>query len=114
MGISDQSSTKPGPSNPHNPGGQDAPTPPGGPLRQDAADGPDVPGGPSTPTQPGEPQQVDPDPGQPAEGPTVQPSSNPDGPATIPAPGTPQGEPGPDDQLANAQTSQGQPSSAVD
>jgi hypothetical protein len=61
----------------------DAPTPPGGPQRQDrpAAD--------VRPTA-----SVDPGPSGPD--PQVRPSSNPDGPATIPAPGTPPGEPGPD------------------
>ena len=87
----------------------DAPQPPGGPLRQDVADGPVTPGGPGTPAQPGEPEQVDP----PDREPTVQPSSDPDGPATIPAPATPEGEPGPDEQVADAQTSQGEPSVAA-
>lgn len=49
--------TKPGPANPQGSGGLDAPTPPGGPLRSDSADGSVAPGGPGTPVQPGEPEE---------------------------------------------------------
>ena len=92
----------------------DAPTPPGGPLRQDRPDADARPTGSVDPAPPG------PDP-------EVRPSSNPDGPATIPAPATPLGEPGPDPepepgndpssaadaramQLENAESSLDQPS----
>jgi hypothetical protein len=76
----------------------DAPTPPGGPLRQDA---------PSADVNPG-PQQTH---TEPEPEPQVQPSSNPDGPQVVPAPATPEGEPGPDSvQEENAATSLDQPS----
>lgn len=82
----------------------DAPQPPGGPLRQDTPDADVHPGG-----------SVDPAP--PQEDPDIVPSSTPEGPSTIPTPSTPEGEPGPDpqeqsEQLANAATSQAQPSDA--
>ena len=63
--------------------GLDAPTPPGGPLRQDAPDA-DVHADGSV------------DPASPQPEPEVHPSSTPDGPSTIPTPTTPEGEPGPD------------------
>ena len=47
--MSDQP-TKPGPANPV-PEGVEAPTPPGGPQRQDAADGPEIPGRPGEEVQ---------------------------------------------------------------
>lgn len=76
----------------------DAPTPPGGPLRQDA---------PSADVNPG-PQQTH---TEPEPEPQVQPSSTPDGPQVVPAPLTPEGEPGPDGvQAENAGTSLDQPS----
>lgn len=79
----------------------DAPTPPGGPLRQDA---------PSADVNPG-PQQTD---TEPEPEPQVQPSSTPDGPQVVPAPPTspsPAAEPGPDGvQAENAGTSLDQPS----
>ena len=82
----------------------DAPTPPGGPQRQDAPDADVNPTGSVDPSPPG----PDPD---------VQPSSTPDGPTTIPSPATPEGEPGPDAdrgehpvQAENAETSLDQPS----
>jgi hypothetical protein len=83
----------------------DAPTPPGGPLRQDQ------PGADVNPTGPVNPEVPGPDP-------DVQPSSTPDGPSTIPSPTTPEGEPGPDPdpdqehavQAENAETSLDQPS----
>ncbi len=83
----------------------DAPTPPGGPLRQDAP-GATLPG-----TE------------QPAPDPDVVPSGTPDGPATIPTPEDPVPDPdphrnpgGPDDaerseQQQNAGTQDGEPSS---
>ena len=84
----------------------DAPTPPGGPLRQDA---------PSADVNPGpqeHPVGTDPD-----QQPSVQPSGNPDGPQVVPAPTTPEGEPGPDsdqaekaEQAENAATSLDEPS----
>lgn len=53
--------TKPGPANPQGSGDLDAPTPPGGPMRSDAAAGSQAPGGPGTSPQPGEPhEQVEP------------------------------------------------------
>ena len=67
----------------------DAPTPPGGPLRQDAPDADVNPTG-----------SVDPVP--PTEEPDVLPSSTPDGPQVIPSPSTPEGEPGPDPFGADA------------
>lgn len=89
----------------------DAPTPPGGPLRQDAPDADVNPAG-----------SVDPAPSGPD--PDVHPSGTPDGPSTIPSPGTPEGEPGPDTgadpdhrhpdehpvQAENAETALDQPS----
>lgn len=115
MATADEN-TKSGPAN-HQGSDLDAPTPPGGPLRQDAPDGSVAPGGPGTPAQPGQPKKVDEPEGsttfaaEPEPEPQVQPSSSPDGPTAVPAPATPTGEPGPDDQVANAQTSQGEPSS---
>jgi hypothetical protein len=79
----------------------DAPTPPGGPLRQDEPTADVNPGPQETHTEP-EPE------------PTVQPSSTPDGPQVVPAPPTspsPAAEPGPDSaQAENAGTSLDQPS----
>jgi hypothetical protein len=77
----------------------DAPTPPGGPLRQDA---------PSADVNPG-PQQTH---TEPEPDPQVRPSSTPDGPQVVPAPPTsPTAEPGPDGvQAENAGTSLDQPS----
>ncbi|MGZ5416889.1 MAG: hypothetical protein ACXWDI_06895 [Nocardioides sp.] len=78
----------------------DAPTPPGGPLRQDAPDA-DVNPGPQK-----HPQGTDPN-----AQPSVQPSGSPDGPQVVPAPPTPEGEPVPDrEQGENAATSLDQPS----
>jgi hypothetical protein len=78
----------------------DAPTPPGGPLRQDA---------PAADVNPG--PQEHPAGTDPNEQPSVQPSGNPDGPQVVPAPATPEGEPGPDaEQAENAGTSLDQPS----
>jgi hypothetical protein len=81
----------------------DAPTPPGGPLRQDA---------PSADVNPGpqeHPQGTDPD-----QQPAVRPSGNPDGPQVVPAPPTspsPDAEPAPDgEQAENAATSLDEPS----
>ena len=113
MATADEN-TKSGPAN-HQGSDLDAPTPPGGPLRQDAPDGSVAPGGPGTPAQPGKPKKVDEPEGSTTPAaepePQVQPSSSPDGPTAVPTPATPTGEPGPDDQVANAQTSQGEPSS---
>lgn len=82
----------------------DSPTPPGGPLRQDA---------PSADVNPGpqqHPQGTAPQPESEPE-PHVEPSGSPDGPKVIPAPTTPEGEPGPDrEQADNAATSLDQPS----
>lgn len=105
--------TKPGPAN-HQGSDLDAPTPPGGPLRQDAPDTPVTPGGPSTPTQPGEPEPVDPVRPQPGGDPDphVEPSSTPERPTTVPSPDTPEGEPGPDAVEKNAETSEVEPSDA--
>jgi hypothetical protein len=76
----------------------DAPTPPGGPLRQDA---------PTADVNPG-PQETH---AAPEPEPTVQPSSTPDGPQVVPAPPSPAAEPGPDSaQAENAGTSLDQPS----
>lgn len=80
----------------------DAPTPPGGPLRQDRPDADVFANGSIDPAPPG----PDPD---------IHPSGTPDGPSTIPSPGTPEGEPGPDPQREsvqseNAGTSMDQPS----
>jgi hypothetical protein len=87
----------------------DAPTPPGGPLRQDRPDA-DVHPMPEPEPMPGSEPGPDPDP-------DVEPSSTPEGPATIPSPSTPDGEPGPDPdrgtQLENAETSLDQPSDGV-
>ena len=74
--------------------GLDAPTPPGGPLRQDA---PDADVHPSGRVDPAEPADTS-DPAAPQPEPEVHPSSTPGGPSTIPTPSTPEGEPGPDPQ----------------
>jgi hypothetical protein len=80
----------------------DAPTPPGGPMRQDA---------PAADVNPGpqeHPAGADPD-----AQPSVQPSSTPDGPQVIPSPASPEPapEPRPDgEQAENAGTSLDQPS----
>ena len=76
----------------------DAPSPPGGPLRQDA---------PSADVNPG-PQQTH---TEPEPEPEVRPSSTPDGPQVVPSPPTPEGEPGRDgEQAEDAGTSLDQPS----
>ena len=81
----------------------DSPTPPGGPLRQDAPTA-DVTPGPAPAASSTEEPQTPPEP-------TVQPSSPPDGPQVVPSPSTPEGEPGPDPaQAENAATSLDQPS----
>ncbi len=54
---SQDETTKPGPANPQGSSDLDAPTPPGGPLRNDAPAGSVAPGGPGTPVQPGEPRE---------------------------------------------------------
>lgn len=79
----------------------DAPSPPGGPLRQDQPDADVNPAGSVDPTP-------EPDPGP--DDPAVLPSSTPDGPATIPSP--PPDEPADDHtvQEENAETSLDQPS----
>lgn len=89
---SEDETTKPGPANPQGSSDLDAPTPPGGPLRNDAAAGSVAPGGPGTAVQPGEPEQPD------------RPMRKIEEP--VGAPGT---DGGPHED-ANAQTSQGQPS----
>ena len=77
----------------------DAPTPPGGPMRQDA---------PTADVTPG--PQEHPAGADPTEQPSVQPSSTPDGPQVIPSPAT-SPEPAPDgEQAENAGTSLDQPS----
>ncbi len=88
----------------------DAPTPPGGPMRQDRPDADVNPVGPV-------------DPAPPSDDPDVQPSGTPEGPTTIPVPGTPSDDPSPHPgnapgrpadshpaQEENAETSLGQPS----
>jgi hypothetical protein len=81
----------------------DAPSPPGGPLRQDQPDADVNPVGVVDPSP-------DPDPGHP----DVPPSSNPEGPATVPAPPAPPAPDAPADphpeQEENAATSLDQPS----
>lgn len=79
----------------------DAPTPPGGPMRQDA---------PTADVNPG--PQEHPAGADPNEQPSVRPSGNPDGPQVIPSPTpSPAAEPAPDsEQAENAGTSLDQPS----
>lgn len=89
----DTGTTKPGPPNPQASGDIDVPSPPGGPLRSDAAAGTVTPGGPGTPAQPGEPKEVE----RPTR-PVVEPGSSTE---TPPAVLTDEG---------NAQTSQREPS----
>ena len=109
-------STKQGPANHHAGADLDAPTPPGGPQRQDAADGPFAPGGPFTPAQPGTPKPPEGSEPTPQPDPDIHPSSPPDGPGTIPSPDNPEPEPAPratDEhpvQRENAETAQDQPS----
>lgn len=88
----EEPATKPGPANPQGSSDLDAPTPPGGPLRNDAPAGSVTPGGPGTPAQPGEPQE--------AERPTREVEEPVGGPTVHETPT--------DD--VNAQTSQGEPS----
>jgi hypothetical protein len=80
----------------------DAPSPPGGPLRQDEPDADVNPIGPVDPSPRPDPAPDDPD---------VRPSSNPEGPATIPAPPAPDAPADPHpEQEENAATSLDQPS----
>jgi hypothetical protein len=80
-----------GPANPRADSGPDAPTPPGGPQRSDAAQGSATPGEAEPATAP-EPE--------------VHPSSTPDGPQTIPVPPS-QSEPSADGEIhARTQTEQ--------
>ncbi len=78
--MDDREHVKGGPANHGSHTDLDAPTPPGGPMRQDAPDADVNPVGPVDP----QPPQDDPD---------VRPSGPPDGPATIPTPGTPNDRP---------------------
>lgn len=102
-----QNAPKQGPANhgaAHDEADLDAPTPPGGPQRQDATGATVTPGG--------APDAV-PDPE-----PEVRPSGTPDGPSTIPTPEDPVPDPDPQEnlgshdstQLENAETSDDQPS----
>jgi hypothetical protein len=86
----ENATTKPGPANPQASSDLDAPTPPGGPLRNDAPAGQTAPGGPGTPVQPGEPEEAE-RPMRPVEEPVGT-----DRPAAA--------------EDENAQTSQGEPS----
>lgn len=90
----DDQNVKGGPANHAAHSDLDAPTPPGGPLRQDRPDADVHPTGP-----------VDPGPGGPD--PDVQPSGTPDGPPPVPSPGTPPGEPGPDPEPDPRSASEG-------